>query len=234
MINQTPEHPVDKKQPASITKPKLGRPLLGSEAERLNTLLDHALTIFMRDGYGLASIAKIASAAGVSTRTIYERYANKADLMVASVSCMVGRDIEQMQAIAGLENMLPQAGLAALGHLMLERVTSPGLVSFYRIVVAEAARFPEFTNKMKANGPQRIQGVIADYLAQQVAKGNIQIENSDKAAAMFCHMLISEPRHKAVLGFLEDNWDVDGHIAYVVKIFLYGISNKKQLEESNR
>ncbi|MBC7787457.1 MAG: TetR family transcriptional regulator [Methylophilaceae bacterium] len=44
----------------------------------------------MRDGYDLAIIGKIARAAGVSTRTIYERYDNKADLMVASVSRMLG------------------------------------------------------------------------------------------------------------------------------------------------
>lgn len=117
---------------------------------------------------------------------------------------------------------------------MIERVTSLDLISFYRMAAAEAVHFPELTKKMKANGPERIQGVIADYLAQQANKDGIQIDSSEKATAMFCHKLISEPRHKAVLRILENNWDAQDHIAYVVHIFLHRISNKKEHEESNQ
>ena len=57
MISQT--HTLNNASP----KHKLGRPRLGTEDERLNILLDCALNIFMHEGYGLASMAKIASAA---------------------------------------------------------------------------------------------------------------------------------------------------------------------------
>ncbi len=208
-------------------KPKLGRPRLGTENERLCVLLDSALNIFMHDGYGLASIAKIASAAGFSTRTIYGLYKNKADLMVASVAHMVERDVEQIQSIAGLDAMSGEAGLCAIGEMMMARVTSPQLISLYRMGVAEAARFPELTNKMKAIGPQRIQAVIADYLRQKIIKGELQIENVDKAAVMFCQMLVAEPRHNALMGLLADDWDAKAHIRYVVDIFLHGASKAK-------
>ncbi len=179
----------------------------------------------MREGYGLASMAKIASAAGFSTRTIYGLYKNKADLMVASVGHMVERDVEQIQSIAGLDAMSAETGLCAIGETMLIRVTSPQLISLYRMGVAEAARFPELTNKMKAIGPKRIDSVIANYLHSRIAKGELQIENVDKAAVMFCNMLISEPRHNALLGFTAKGWDVKGHIYYVVRIFLHGVSS---------
>ena len=205
-------------------KHKLGRPRLGTEDERLNILLDCALNIFMHEGYGLASMAKIASAAGFSTRTIYGLYKNKADLMVASVGHMVERDVEQIQSIAGLDAMSAETGLCAIGEVMLARVTSPQLISLYRMGVAEAARFPELTNKMKAIGPKRIDAVIANYLKSQIEKGELQIENVDKAAVMFCHMLISEPRHNALLGFTAEDWDAKAHIHYVVRIFLHGVS----------
>ena len=227
MISQT--HGLDNASP----KHKLGRPRLGTEDERLSILLDCALSIFMREGYGLASMAKIASAAGFSTRTIYGLYKNKADLMVASVGHMVERDVEQIQSIAGLDAMSAEEGLCAIGETMLTRVTSPQLISLYRMGVAEAARFPELTNKMKAIGPKRIDAVIANYLHSGIAKGELQIENVDKAAVMFCHMLISEPRHNALLGLLAEDWDVKAHIHYVVRVFLHGVSPSVSLVSTN-
>ncbi len=213
-------------------KPKLGRPRAGSENERLDSLLDHALKIFMRDGYGLASIGKIASDAGISTRTIYERFKNKGDLMVASVARMVERDVDQMQSIEGLEDMAPDIALSTFGKLILDRVTSPELIAFCRMGVAESARFPELASKMQSIGPQRIQRVISNYLAKQVKKELLVIDDTDKAATMFCHMLIAEPRHKALMGLLDKDWDSQGHIHYVVSIFLHGISKTKSNNET--
>lgn len=212
-----------------IIKPKAGRPRLGSEHARLNALLDHALKIFMRDGYGLASIAKIAAVAGVSTRTIYEHYKNKADLMVASVSRMVERDVEQLQSIEGLDDMPLESALYAFGNMIIKRVTSPELIAFFRMGVAEAARFPELSSKMKSIGPAKIQGVIAAYLNQQMSHGHIEITDVPKAAAIFCHMLVAEPRHKALLGQLDQNWDADAHIRYVVNVFLHGVLSAQKV-----
>lgn len=207
---------------------KRGRPCAGSEMERRDALLDHALKIFARDGYGLASIGKIASAAGVSTRTIYERYKNKADLMVACMEHMIGRDVAGLRSIDGLDSMAPEAALCAFGEMMIERVTSEQLISLYRMGVAEATRFPELSAKMKSVGPKRIQDVIANYLSSQVDKGILQIREVDKAAVLFCQMLISEPRDNILLGFQEENWDASAHIRCVVDIFLHGVLSRRE------
>lgn len=207
----------------------LGRPRAGTEAERMEALLDKALSIFMQQGYSVTSIGKIASAAGVSTRTIYEHYANKAELMVAALSRKVEQDVEQMQGIDGLSDMPPEQALSALAQLMLSRVTSPELIAFYRMMIAEAARFPEtMIQKMRISGPLRIQSVIARYLQQQSEKNNWFLHDADKAAATFCHMLISEPRHHALLGVLEKNWDAQSHIEFVVRLFLHGVVPNKE------
>lgn len=214
-------------------KSRLGRPRAGSEGERHDALLDHALQVFKRDGYGLASIGKIASEAGISTRTIYALYKNKAELMVASVAHMVERDVEQIQGIDGLDSMSVEAGLTAIGQMMIQRVTSPGLVSLYRMGVAEAGRFPELTCKMRSVGPERIQAVIARYLKRHVEQKTLHIDDIDKAVVLFCHMLIAEPRHKAVLGVLDKDWDANAHIRYVVAIFLNGVAGNDEVRNNN-
>jgi AcrR family transcriptional regulator len=209
------------------TKHKVGRPRLGTEQERHDALLDHALDIFMQEGYGRASIAKIAQTAGISTRTIYEHYQNKAELMLASVSRMIEKDVADLQSIPSMDAMTTQAALNALGEKMLKRVMNKDLISFYRMGVAEAIHMPEVASKMKAIGPLRVQGVIANYLRKQASQDLLPQQDFAKAAALFCEMLIAEPRNKALFGILEKDWDAKQHIAYVVDVFLNGIANAK-------
>lgn len=211
----------------SPAKPKVGRPRLGTEQERHDALLAHALVIFMQEGYGRASIAKIAQSAGISTRTIYEHYQNKAELMLASVSYMVEKDVTELQSIPSMDAMTTQAALNALGEKMMKRVMSKELISFYRMGVAEAMHMPEISLKIKTIGPLRIQGVIADYLRKQASLDLIPQQDFAKAAALFCEMLIAEPRNKALFGVLEKDWDAKQHVAYVVDVFLNGIANAK-------
>ncbi|MDX1915976.1 MAG: TetR/AcrR family transcriptional regulator [Methylophilus sp.] len=209
------------------TKYKVGRPRLGTEQARLDSLLDDALKLFMRDGYGRTSIAKIAQYAGISTRTIYEHYQNKAELMLASVSRMVESDVTKLQNIPAIHEMSTEAALNAFGEKIMQRVMSPQLISFYRMGVSEAMHIPEISLKMKAIGPLRIQSVIADYLRKQADRTLLPQQDFAKAAALFCEMLIAEPRSKALFGVLEKNWDAKQHIAYVVAVFLRGIVDTK-------
>jgi AcrR family transcriptional regulator len=218
MVNRT------QKVPKKYT---VGRPRLGTEQERHDALLDHALGIFMQEGYGRASIAKIAQSAGISTRTIYEHYQNKAELMLASVSRMIEKDVADLQSIPSMDAMTTQAALNALGEKMMKRVMSKELISFYRMGVAEAVHMPEIALKMKTIGPLRIQSVIAEYLRKQASQSLLPNQDFGKAAALFCEMLIAEPRNKALFGLLEKDWDAKQHIAYVVEVFLNGIANTK-------
>src|SRR5277367_5459605 len=70
---------------------KIGRPRRGTESERTAALMSAATRVFLREGYGQASIDKVATEAGVSTRTIYERYKNKADLFGGVINRLVDR-----------------------------------------------------------------------------------------------------------------------------------------------
>ncbi|WP_445370446.1 TetR/AcrR family transcriptional regulator [Methylomonas sp. HW2-6] len=211
----------------TTNKPKVGRPKAGTEAERNDHLLDQALVLFMREGYAAASIAKIAVAAGVSTRTIYERYKNKAELMLASVDRLVETDISEMQGIENLEHLSCRDGLIALGEKLLGKVMQPDMISFYRMGVAEACRFPELSDLIKNTGPKRIQEMIAAYLHRHAAETALSVAEFEPAAALFLEMLIAEPRNKALFGILETDWDARAHVEFVVQVFLYGIAGRR-------
>ncbi|MFA5984032.1 MAG: TetR/AcrR family transcriptional regulator [Methylococcaceae bacterium] len=211
----------------TTNKPKVGRPKAGTEIERNGHLLDQALAMFMRKGYGNTSIANIAAAAGVSTRTIYERYKNKAELMLASIDHMIDSDISELQGIENLEQMPCREGLITLGENMLAKVMQPQMISFYRMGVAEAMHFPELSKLIETSGPKRIEAVIADYLNRHREKEGLLIQDAELAATLFLEMLFAVPRNKALFGNLEVDWNAKAHVALVVQVFLYGIVERR-------
>src|SRR5580698_1214878 len=139
---------------------KVGRPRRGTESARTAALISAATRVFLREGYGLASIDKVASEAGVSTRTIYERFKNKADLLAAVITRLVDRDMETVLATAELDRLDPKDALTAIAHAITSRARDPEAAALFRIVATEAFRFPELAVKMRENGKLRWERAI--------------------------------------------------------------------------
>src|ERR1700676_264085 len=114
-LAQAPEH--------SITK--LGRPRRGTESARTDALISAATRVFVREGYGRASIDKVASEAGISTRTIYERFKNKADLLGAVIIRLVDRDMVSALATEELDRLEPRQALTLIGQTITGQACSP-------------------------------------------------------------------------------------------------------------
>src|SRR5271168_4101369 len=110
---------IDAQLPQTVLH-KRGRPRRGTEAARTSALINAATRVFLREGYGLASIDKVAAEAGVSTRTIYERYKNKADLLGAVITRLVNRDMTTV-ATAELDRLDPKDALTAIAQTMMSR-----------------------------------------------------------------------------------------------------------------
>src|SRR6202020_1884235 len=119
-------------QSQQTVSPKRGRPPRGTEDARTTALINAATQVFLREGYGLASIDKVASEAGVSTRTIYERFKNKADLLAAVITRLVDRDMETVLATAELDRLDPKDALTAIAQTITSRVRDPESAALFR------------------------------------------------------------------------------------------------------
>ena len=75
---------------------------------KVRALLDGAVIVFAEDGYSRASIDKIARCAGVSSRTIYNRYGSKAGLFRAAI-------VASAQHVADLQVGIVRDCLGAVG-----------------------------------------------------------------------------------------------------------------------
>jgi AcrR family transcriptional regulator len=186
-----------------------------------------ATQVFLRDGYGGASIDKVASEAGVSTRTIYERFKNKADLLAAVITGLVERDMATVLATTELERLHPQEALTAIAHTITSRARDPESAALFRIVATEAMRFPELAAKMRDSGKLRWEGALANYFRGQVKRGSMALTDPDRAAGLFMHMICAELHECLLFGRADSITELDftPHLTHVIDIFLFGAAS---------
>jgi AcrR family transcriptional regulator len=216
--------------PNSAVRPRVGRPRRGTESERTDVLIAAATRVFLRDGYGSTSIDKVAGEAGVSTRTIYERFKNKGDLLGAVISRLVERDMETVLATEELDRLDPRQALTTIGEVITGRACNPDSAALFRICAAESHRFPELAAKMRGSAKARVDDAIANYLRRQALRGTLGLSDPDRAAALFLQMVCAELHECLLFGSAEDmaKLDSDAHLKHVVDIFLNGALPRHQ------
>jgi TetR/AcrR family transcriptional regulator, mexJK operon transcriptional repressor len=203
---------------------RVGRPRRGTEAARSDTLLEAATRVFLREGYGAASIDKVAQEAGVSTRTIYERFKNKAELLVSVITRLVERDMAVVLATAELERLEVKQALSTIGRAITRKACDPQAMALFRIVATEAQRFPALAEKMRCGTKDRVLNAIATYFRGQIERGRLRLSDPDRAAALFAQMMSAEVHECLLFRSAEDiaKLDLEAHIAHVVEIFMNG------------
>lgn len=204
--------------------PRVGRPRRGTEVARADTLIAAATSVFLRDGYEATSIDKVAAEAGVSTRTIYERFRNKADLLGAVITRLVDRDLDAISAPCGLEQLDLRQGLFTIGKTLTGRARNPDSAALIRILAKEAQRFPELAARMRGGAKLRVDSAIADYLRAQVERGALVLADPERAAELFLHMVFAPLQECLLFGSSEEiaELDFDAHLNRVIDLFLCG------------
>jgi TetR/AcrR family transcriptional regulator, mexJK operon transcriptional repressor len=119
-----------------------GRPSREEAALLGERILDVATELFFTEGYGAASIEAVAQRAGISKRTFYHRFPDKAALFAA----VVHRIIQALRPPPGAplyEGDSLDEILRHLARLILRAGLAPPALALSRLMVAEAQRFPE-------------------------------------------------------------------------------------------
>jgi AcrR family transcriptional regulator len=146
-----------------------------------------ARIVFLRDGFGGASVDDIAREAAVSKATLYSYFPDKRALFMEIVlnecqrqNVVSLRDIDQSQPPA---DVLRQVGQKILDVFL----SAPGR-QFFRIGLAEGERFPEFAAEFYECGPRNLRLGLTRYLAQAVTLGHLQIDDIGLAAEQFVEL----------------------------------------------
>lgn len=168
---------------ASSASRKRGRPTAEEREERRDQILDAAVALFVSNGYGQVTVDEIAAAARVTKRTIYTYFGDKAEVFTAAIERFRARDLVNHGATA--ESLLETAArLVFVLH-------SDDAVGLHRLMIGEAAQFPELASAFYASGPRGYVALLAQHLSR--TDGLVQAE------ALF-GLLLGEPHRRRLLG----------------------------------
>lgn len=172
-------------------------------AGKAAVILEAARAVFMEEGYGAASMDRVALRAGVSKATLYAHFGSKAALFAA----MVGETCRQSTAAVPfqtLDETDPRAALTKIGRNFLDLTLSDRALQTYRTVVADAPRFPEIGKAFVDSGPSVMLDHVASYLARVDAAGRLSIPDPHLAAEQFLAMVKGRLYLRRLLGLIED------------------------------
>lgn len=163
----------------TVTEPRRqGRPDARGSLALDRHILDIATRLFVEQGYAATSIEQIAAAAGSGKQTIYRRYASKEELFKAVISEQGGRLIAGAAA-AGMNHADPLIALREACRTWLDLVAQPDVVGIYRILVAEAYRFPALIDHAMGGVSEPFHDIILCLLRAAHAAGRIRWAGDD-------------------------------------------------------
>jgi TetR/AcrR family transcriptional repressor of mexJK operon len=164
-------------------------------------IVEAATTAFLRNGYLGTSMDEIAALAGVSKQTVYKHFSDKQRLfseIVAGTVDEAGDPVEdelgKLQDSADVE-----ADLRDLARRQLAMVMQPKLMQLRRLVIGEANRFPELGRTFYERGAGRTLAALATAFERLAARGTLELDDPELAAAHFNWLVMSAPINRAML-----------------------------------
>ena len=195
---------------------------LSSPKARL--ILQGVKSVFQERGYEGTSVEEIARRAQVSKGTIYNYFPDKQTLFAAVVNGECQKQSQRIFKIdrngEDIETLLRDIAL----HFV-ELFLSPFAQNVFRIVIAEAPRFPELGQAFYASGPAIGRERLVEFLAQAVKDGELAIEDLELAADQFIALCKADLFDRQLLGIKSHSTQseiqeiADGVVVTFIKAF---------------
>jgi len=165
---------------------KRGRPTADERRTRETEILNAALNVFLKSGYGASTVDELAAVAQVTKRTLYAYYGDKAEIFSAMV--------KYLAAAVSLDAASDIDTLETLAARIVGRLHSDELVGLHQLVIAESTRFPELAVILHTSGDAR-------HIARLA--GHIRAERDpacEQLAEPLFSLLLGEKHRRRLLG----------------------------------
>ena len=189
--------------------------------EKREAILIAATEIFLRDGYGRASMDQVHSRVGGSKRTLYKHFPNKEALFEAVIAKVSSRALAALEPPSG-EGDLRRA-LLKMGTDYVNVLLSPDGLLLYRAMISEAPHFAKLARRFFEDGPGRASRYLADYFREYKANGIVDISDPQIAAEQFLGAVRGDVHLAAVLGVRTPSEQlVNATVSQAVETFIRG------------
>jgi TetR/AcrR family transcriptional regulator, mexJK operon transcriptional repressor len=172
----------------------------GHSASKRQAILDAARAVFLSGGYRGASMDEVAALAQVSKVTVYNHFSDKRSLFTAVITSAID---EAEQSTHSLVDRLGQStdlakDLRTFARQHIIEVTQPHLIQMRRMIIAEAARFPELARAWHRSGPERAHTTLAKQVKELGSRGLLEASDPLLAAQHLNYLILSVPVNEAM------------------------------------
>ena len=202
----------------------------GRGEQRRQALLDAALAVFLEQGYERASIEEVMRRVGGGSKaSLYSYFGSKEGLFWEVLGAQCDRFMQDL-ALPTVADDDPGATLTAVARRYMRQLGEPASRELYRIMIAEAPRFPDLARRFYEQGAERVRDRLGRYLELQHRAGRVVCPEPLLAAMQFFELL-KAPHLRMMLGLppLPRGLSLDRHLKSAVRIFLYGCANREVL-----
>jgi len=152
-------------------------------------LLCAAHAAFLEEGYR-ASVDRIAARAGVAKQTVYNHFPHKADLFGE----VIRQATSELLIALDDDGLNLRERLSRFGIVYRHRALNASGLGLFRVLAAEAARFPELAEAAYRTGPARTTARLANVLQAAMDQGELLRGDADFAATTLLSMLVGAER----------------------------------------
>ncbi|WP_096787931.1 TetR/AcrR family transcriptional regulator [Rhodobacter sp. CZR27] len=160
-------------------KPKIGRPPVLSCEERTCQILRAAEAVFVQHGYSGATMDRIACAAGMSKRTLYQHFDDKLSVLAALLKAYnAGPLMESLNDPdpPGTPREILHRSITGIAHFVL----GPEQTALTRLAVSEATATPEVARLFYQNAMGGPIAAFARRLGRMAERGQIRCDDPDR------------------------------------------------------
>lgn len=171
--------------------------------DKRRAIVEAALRVFAQVGYAQASLDVIAAEAGVSKPTIYNHLGSKEKLfrhvMTETAARSNAKTLDVLTAFPTDPDQL-RPGLEDLATKLVDCYCDEQSESVRRLLYAEAVRFPDLFDAVRASGPNQFTEALAGRLARLANAGHLRVEDPVRAANQFIALVYEELPGMSALG----------------------------------
>jgi TetR/AcrR family transcriptional repressor of mexJK operon len=169
--------------------------LTSLQTRKRAAILEGAKIVFLRDGFGTATMDDVAAAAGVGKQTVYRHFGSKEALFLGLVQSMCASAIAATIPGRPTKRAIEDE-LRALGQLLARSLIAPDSLALYRAIVAEAGRLPVLGAIFYQHGPQ-----LARSMAARILTKRFDERTAAARASTFVALVLGDAHLELTLGY---------------------------------
>jgi AcrR family transcriptional regulator len=165
---------------------------------RRAAILAFAWEIFLEKGYGGASMSDITERVGGSKATLYSHFRSKQELFLAVVH-QKGEELYAAVSYPPKQTGNLAEDLTDFGCRLLDIVLSEKYVAYFRLVVAEAARFPMISATEYEARRDAMLAPLGGRILHEMKAGRLRLADHLEAAEIFWNLCIATVQRRALI-----------------------------------